>query len=292
MDDNKKEFLNLPKKKKKNLIQRIYKEIINSFNKIYWFNITKIIYIYRTYFLKKYKRKNFISLLCISRERVNKLELLLLSIKEKTKFKNNIELLILIDKDEPTKNQYIELINKYKKNFTIKLYIENFKKNTERVNFLASQCKGDILFNTNDDMHIETNDWDEELNKEANKFSNDEGFCIWPHVDINKYKYLHCDFPIVSRKWYEDLTYYLYPEFNHFYGDKWNCDLSKINKNFIVTNKVKIRNIKREQMIKENDKTFFRNQSTHKKDEEIYIINKKKLFLESNKINIRKLNIF
>lgn len=292
MDNKKKKSLNLNKKDKKKLIQRISKEIINSFNKIYWFNITKIIYFYRTYLSKKYKRKNFISLLCISRERAAKLELLLISIKEKTKFKNNIELLILIDNDEPMKKEYIELIKEYKKYFNIELYIRDFQKNTERVNFLVSQSKGNILFNTNDDMQIVTNNWDDKLNKEANKFSNDEGFCIWPYVDINKYKYLHCDFPIISRKWYEDLGYYLYPEFNHFYGDKWNCDLSKINKNFLVTNKIKISNIKREQMIKENDKTFFRTQSTHSKDEQIYLINKKKLFIESKKITIKKLNIF
>ena len=287
IEEKKKEFLNLPKKKKKKLIERLSKELSNTFNKIYWFNTTRINYFYRTYLSKKYKRNNFISLLCISRERVKKLELLFISIKEKTKYKNNIELLILIDKDEPMKNQYVELINKYKENFSIKLFIENFKKNTERVNFLASKSKGDILFNTNDDMHIVTNDWDNELNNEANKFSNDEGFCIWPDVDINKYKYLHCDFPIINRRWYEDLTYYLYPEFNHFFGDKWNCDISKINKNFLVTNKVKIKNIKREEMISENDKTFFRTQSSHKKDEEIYILNKEKLYTESKKINIK-----
>jgi len=185
------------------------------------------------------------------------------------------------------KNDYIELINKYKKKFLIKLFIKDFKKNTERVNFLASKSKGNILFNTNDDMHISTNNWDNALNNEANKFSNDEGFCIWPDVDINKYKYLHCDFPIINRKWYEDLTYYLYPEFNHFFGDKWNCDISKLNNNFLVTNKVKIKNIKREQMIRENDKTFFRTQSSHNKDNEIYIINKKKLFAESKKITVK-----
>ena len=33
------------------------------------------------------------------------------------KYKNNIELLILIDKDEPMKNQYVELINKYKEKY-------------------------------------------------------------------------------------------------------------------------------------------------------------------------------
>jgi len=136
-------------------------------------------------------------------------------------------------------------------------------------------------------MHISTNNWDNALNNEANKFSNDEGFCIWPDVDINKYKYLHCDFPIINRKWYEDLTYYLYPEFNHFFGDKWNCDISKLNNNFLVTNKVKIKNIKREQMIRENDKTFFRTQSSHNKDNEIYIINKRKLFAESKKITVK-----
>ena len=40
-------------------------------------------------------------------------------------------------------------------------------------------------------------------------------------------------------------------------------------------------------MISENDKTFFRTQSSHKKDEEIYILNKEKLYTESKKINIK-----
>ena len=130
IENHKKDFFNREKKKKKNLLKSLTKEILNAYNKIYWYTYTKLKYLLKTYISKKYNRNNFISLLCISRERNQRLDSLLNSINEKTKYKKNIEVLILIDKDEPKKDKYLELINKYKSFFSIELYIEEFKKNT------------------------------------------------------------------------------------------------------------------------------------------------------------------
>ena len=270
--------------KKKNIFSSIKKEIITFIGKIYWYGNSKIIYFARTFLTKKDMRNITISILCISRERPKKLKNLLKSISEKTKNQKNIEFLLLIDKDDPEIFDYIKLIEEYKKKINIKFYKSELKINSERINFLAKQSKNEIIFNTNDDMHIETNLWDEILNSEAVKFNRNEPFCIWPNVDINKYKFLHCDFPIINRKWYEILDYLIFPKINHFYGDTWNCEISKRSGKYLISKKIRIFNIKRAQMIAEKDKTFIRLQEKHSKDKEIYLSNKFQLKLDSKKI--------
>ena len=62
-------------------------------------------------------------------------------------------------------------LNKYKKYFTVKIYINKIiKLNSERINFLAKKSKGDILFSVSDDMIIETKHWDSLIDLESNKF--------------------------------------------------------------------------------------------------------------------------
>jgi hypothetical protein len=203
--------------------------------------------------------KKNISFLCITRERTSGLERLIKNIIKKTKDTSRIEFLCLIDYDDKLKKKYINLLKKYKKHFTIKIYINRIVKfNSERINFLAEKSKGDILFSVSDDMIIETKHWDSLIDLESSKFRVNSPYCLWPSVDANKYKFLHCAFPIISKKWFDILKYHSYPKFYHFYTDTWICELSRLSGNFFLLKKFLIKTFHPETNNKFADKTYFR----------------------------------
>jgi hypothetical protein len=184
---------------------------------------------------------------------------LIKNIIKKTKDTSRIEFLFLIDHDDKLKKKYINLLKKYKKHFTLKIYINRvIKLNSERINFLAEKSKGDILFSVSDDMIIETKNWDSLIDLESSKFRDNSPYCLWPSVDANKYKFLHCAFPIISKKWFDILKYHSYPKFYHFYADTWICELSKLSGKFLLLKKFFIKTFHPETNKKYADKTYFR----------------------------------
>jgi hypothetical protein len=211
------------------------------------------------FFKKKNIIKRNISILCITRERTVGFERLLKNIIKKTEDISRIEFLFLIDYDDKFKKKYKNLFNKYKKYLTVKIYINKIiKLNSERINFLAKKSKGDILFSVSDDMIIETKHWDSLIDLVSNKFKDNSPYCLWPSVDANKYKFLHCAFPIISKKWFDILKYHSYPKFYHFYADTWICELSRLSGKFLLLKKFFIKTFHPEINKKYADKTYFR----------------------------------
>jgi hypothetical protein len=250
---------NLSLKKKNNIFLRISKELKNFTKKLYWKFYLDLKYLFYTFFYKKKQIKKNISLLCITRERTTGFERLIKNIIKKTKDTSRIEFLFLIDHDDKLKKKYINLLKKYKKHFTLKIYINRvIKLNSERINFLAEKSKGDILFSVSDDMIIETKNWDSLIDLESSKFRDNSPYCLWPSVDANKYKFLHCAFPIISKKWFDILKYHSYPKFYHFYADTWICELSKLSGKFLLLKKFFIKTFHPETNKKYADKTYFR----------------------------------
>lgn len=246
-------------KKKNNFILRIYKELNNFSKKIYWKFYCEIKYVYYKIFSKNHISKKKISILCITRERIYGFERLIKNIIKKTKDITRIEFLFLIDHDDKFKKKYKELLKKYKKYLLIKIYInKGIKFNSERINFLAKRSNGKILFSVSDDMIIKTKNWDSLIDLETSKFNENTPYCIWPSVDANKYKFLHCAFPIISRKWFNILKYHSYPKFYHFYTDTWICELSKITGKFLLLKNLLIKTFHPENNAKYADKTYFR----------------------------------
>ena len=223
-----------PYKENKTLIESIKKDFNNFLKKIYWYPSTKIQYFKRTYFQKIRDESNLISILTISKNRSERLSRVLEKIKINTFNKKKIEVLIFIDHDENQKNEYEVLVNLYKKDININLYTDNIKNNTEKHNYLAKISKGDLIFLVTDDMYLEKN-WDTSINKEANKFKKNESFCIWPKEIGLKYPYLHCNAPIISRKWFVSCGYYLHYNLFHYYADNWICDLCRSSGKFLIT---------------------------------------------------------
>ena len=250
---------NIQLKNKKNIFLRIIKELNNFSNKLYWKFYCDLKYLLHVFFKKKNIIKRNISILCITRERTVGFERLLKNIIKKTEDISRIEFLFLIDYDDKFKKKYKNLLNKYKKYFTVKIYINKIiKLNSERINFLAKKSKGDILFSVSDDMIIETKHWDSLIDLESNKFKDNSPYCLWPSVDANKYKFLHCAFPIISKKWFDILKYHSYPKFYHFYADTWICELSRLSGKFLLLTKFFIKTFHPEINKKYADKTYFR----------------------------------
>jgi hypothetical protein len=225
-----------PHKEKKKNLDSIKKEVNNFLKKIYWKPVTIILYFFRTYIIKRKSRDNFISLVCISKNRSLKLQKAIEHLIENTKNINLVELNIFIDSDDNEITHYKNIIEKNSSKMSIYLEIGNIEKNTAKINYLCKKSKGNILWGFNDDMFLESN-WDLEINKEANKFNENEAYCLWANEKGIKYNYLHCNAPAISKKWFEICGYYLNEKLYHYYADNWLCDLSRGSYKFLITNK-------------------------------------------------------
>jgi hypothetical protein len=273
---------NIKLKNKNNIFLRIIKELNNCSKKLYWKYYCDLKYLLCNFFKKNIIKKN-ISILCITRERTVGFERLLKNIIKKTEDISRIEFLFLIDYDDKLKKNYINLLKIYKKYFNIKIYINRvIKLNSERINFLAEKSKGDILFSVSDDMIIETKNWDSLIDLESSKFKYNSPYSLWPSVDANKYKFLHCAFPIISKKWFDILKYHSYPKFYHFYTDTWICELSKLSGRFLLLKKLFIKTFHPEINKKYADNTYFRLRKNSKN------YNDKIIFYKHKNIRIRK----
>tara|TARA_A100001011_G_C14251829_1_gene818245 strand:+ start:14 stop:850 length:837 start_codon:yes stop_codon:yes gene_type:complete len=249
------------KKHNRTIIQSIKKDIIKGYKRFFWFFYTKLKYFFYfdLNFRKSTNNKEFkISLLLPSRERSKKFIRLLDSINKTCFIKNRLEILLLIDEDdnETDKYQSIILSEKYKK-LDIKFFSKNFETHAIRNNFLAKNSTGEIIFPINDDMIFISNNWDKEIDKVFIKVSN-QAYCLWVNSGL-KYNHLHCDFPMVNRKWYEKLGYVGSEFFKFWYLDAWICDLSFKSKKFFITNKIKTFQFSAHTIKSEVDDTHLKN---------------------------------
>ena len=190
----------------------------------------------------------------------------------KTANKLRIEILILLDVDEPEFDKYFKVLQNYEKKFQIKTFRKNFETHAERNNFLAKNSDGTILFPANDDIIVETDNWDNLIDIEVAKFKTNEPLCIWPDSG-NKYPFLHCHFPIINKVWYKKLGYVASELFNFWYLDTWICDLAKRSKKMIYTKKIKFKELNAQANIEEFDDTYLKNISDNKMEKDIDIWN-------------------
>ena len=260
-------------KNKKNILKSIIKELKTTSKKIYWKFSFNISYFYKSSIfsiLKKDIKINKISILIPTRERALKFERFISSIIENTQNIKRCEILVLIDDDDPEKNNYLKLIDELKKKVDIKMYNQNLNTHAKRNNFLAKVSSGQILFPANDDMIFVTKNWDYLLDVEFSKNSKNKPFCVWVNSG-NKYPYLFCHFPIINRVWYNTLGYVGCELFNFWYLDTWICDLAKRSNQFIYSSKIKFKEFNAQSNIEELDNTYLRNISDNKLEKDIEI---------------------
>lgn len=261
-------------KTKRTILQSIKKDILKGFKRIYWFSYTILKYHYLTikFLIINNKITNFkISILLPTRERSKKFERMLNSLLNTCYNTQRIEILLLADEDDNELKNYQEIIkNENYNNITIKLFIKNLGTHAIRNNFLVKKSEGDIIFPINDDMIFVSYNWDRVIDKEFSKINHENPYCIWISSNI-KYRYLHCDFPIINKAWYKKLGYVGSEFFNFWYLDTWICDLCFRSGKFIVTPHIKVDQLSANRFDKEIDSTHLKNINTDKGDKDFKI---------------------
>ena len=173
-----------------------------------------------------------ISILTPTRQRPNRLSEFIMSVYQHTEEKNRVEMLMYVDRDDPTKDQYMNFFvhcqTEFKDFLRIHFVFDEPKSVSKSWNDLYERSVGDIIIMGNDDLLYRTPSWDRMVELESNKFE-DEIYCMWMDDRINREN--HCAFPIVSRKWCETLGYFTPGVFHFGYNDTWVFDIAqKINR--------------------------------------------------------------
>ena len=138
---------------------------------------------------------------------------------------NNNELLFCIQKED---RLYEEYINVFKINGISKYFTSESMPTSYLWNQMAFNAKGDLLTLIGDDVEILTKGWDERIEAEAKKFSDniyvitvDDG-----RKDKQQGNFMRCPHPTIHKKWIELLGYFVPPFFMHRYLDKYTQDLA------------------------------------------------------------------
>ena len=169
-----------------------------------------------------------ISILTPTRHRPNRLSEFIMSVYQHTDVKNRVEMLMYVDVDDPTKDQYLDFFEHCQTEFKDFLRIHFVfgapKSVSQSWNELYIRSVGDIIIMGNDDMIYRTPSWDRIVELESNAYE-DDIYCMWMDDRINREN--HCAFPIVSRKWCETLGYFTPGVFHFGYNDTWVFDIAR-----------------------------------------------------------------
>ena len=255
-------------------LESIKKDILKGFKRIYWFSYTFIKYYFFTIKFRLFNKKinKFkISILLPTRERSKKFERFLNSLFLTCNDLSRIELLLLVDEDDNEVDDYKRIIKKDNFNkLNIKLFVKNLATHAVRNNYLAKLCTGDVIFPVNDDMIFISLNWDSNIDKEFSKFNMNKAYSLWIRSNI-KYSYLHCDYPIVNKSWYEKLGYVGSENFNFWYLDTWICDLGFRSGKFIITSNIRVDQLSANRLDQEIDQTHLRNINSDKAEKDFKI---------------------
>ena len=266
-------------KEKKSIYQSIKKDIFKGFKRLYFYTYTISKYYYLSLkfrYSKKKIKKYKISILLPTRERSKKFNRMLNTLINTCNDISRIEILLLIDGDDKEINLYRKILReKIYEKLNIKIIIKDLKTHALRNNFLAKMCNGEIIFPINDDMIFVSKKWDKVIDKEFSKNVQNDPFCLWIKSNV-KYRYLHCDYPIINREWYNRLGYVGSENFNFWYLDTWICDLSILSGRYIVTPDITVDQLSANRFQKEIDDTHLRNINSDMGNKDLRIWNETK----------------
>jgi len=247
-------FFQPPKKKK--FFTKIKYSILKKIFLIKWFLICNIKYYFTIFFIRNKKKLHNIYIILLSKNRPTKFRRLLDSINILSKKKNRIKILVLLDKDEKMKKDYIIISNYFKKNLDIELFFKNFYPYPLGLNFLASKSKKNSLICIfSDDLIISLDKWDDYLDFIASKFSKKKAFSIWTRSNNHTEKYYTLsEHPIINSNWFKALRY-ICDEKLPYITDLQICELGRISGNFIITKKMMYNHLRADENNNEDDET-------------------------------------
>lgn len=171
------------------------------------------------------------SLLCPARNRLDKLENLINSLKDTTNNMEDIELLLAVDNDDLLTQRYID---NREHPFKIKVFIRERSEffNRDYYNWLASFSAGKFLWAIGNDVVFKVKDWNKIINEKIEEYLRDKHnriACIGVKDNIRTYSEPKdfASFPIITRDAYNFFGFVLHPEIKTWGADVVICVLYK-----------------------------------------------------------------
>ena len=238
---------------------------------------------------------NAISILTPTRNRPNNCDRFIKSLYETTQYTGTLELLFYVDSDDPAKDIYKEIEERWQNNFwRIEFVIGEPMSVSKSWNIIAEKSLGDIMIMGNDDLVYKTVRWDSKLMARLLELDNPY-YLSWFNDGINGNR--HCAFPVITREWYETLGYFSPGIFNFGYNDTWVYDIAKRVGKLNYMDEILVEHLHFSVGKSNMDDTYARNRTQEKgnlyrKDREIYertvedrIIAAEKIKERSNLVN-------
>ncbi|MFE7312365.1 aspartyl/asparaginyl beta-hydroxylase domain-containing protein [Streptomyces sp. NPDC057555] len=173
-----------------------------------------------------------LSLLCPTRNRVDNLNAFLRSVQRTAAAPGRIEALCYVDEDDPALPRYRELFDRARRRYgaigRCALHVGPPIGVAAAWNRLAEHADGDFLLMANDDQLYVDHGWDIALDQRAGELAELHGdavLCLY--FDAAQYPEGGCDFPIVSRSWYDTLGYFVPTIFQQWEVEQWVFDLAR-----------------------------------------------------------------
>ena len=216
---------------------------------------------------------NAISILTPTRNRPNNCDRFIKSLYETTQYTGTLELLFYVDSDDPAKDIYKEIEERWQNNFwRVEFVIGEPMSVSKSWNIIAKKSLGDIMIMGNDDLVYKTVRWDSKLMARLIELDNPY-YLSWFNDGINGNR--HCAFPVITREWYETLGYFSPGVFNFGYNDTWVYDIAKRVGKLNYMNEILVEHLHFSVGKSNMDDTYARNRSQEKgnlyrKDKEIY----------------------
>ena len=216
---------------------------------------------------------NAISILTPTRNRPNNCDRFIKSLYETTQYTGTLELLFYVDSDDPAKDIYKEIEERWQNNFwRVEFVIGEPMSVSKSWNIIAKKSLGDIMIMGNDDLVYKTVRWDSKLMAKLIELDNPY-YLTWFNDGINGNR--HCAFPVISREWYEALGYFSPGVFNFGYNDTWVYDIAKRVGKLNYMSEILVEHLHFSVGKSNMDDTYARNRTQEKgnlyrKDKEIY----------------------
>ena len=233
---------------------------------------------------------NAISILTPTRNRPNNCDRFIKSLYETTQYTGTLELLFYVDSDDPAKDIYKEIEERWQNNFwRVEFVIGKPMSVSKSWNIIAEKSLGDIMIMGNDDLVYKTVRWDSKLMARLLELDNPY-YLSWFNDGINGNR--HCAFPVITREWYETLGYFSPGIFNFGYNDTWVYDIAKRVGKLNYMNEILVEHLHFSVGKSNMDDTYARNRTQEKgnlyrKDREIYERTVEDRIIASEKIKER-----
>lgn len=209
------------------------------------------------------------SLLCPSRGRPEMCHRFVSSAYQNAKWPGRLEVLIYLDSDDPSLKDYVSALS----STPARIIVGKSEGVGKAWNCLARASSGEYLMMANDDLVYESKEWDWGLLKQLLRFP-DQFVLGYADDGINEGR--HCAFPIVSRRWYEELGEFVVEKYLFFRHD---TDLWEVGKQIgdpsrvVYIGDVKILHYHHSTKLSPADETTRRNRNNdqNKRDEATYL---------------------